>query len=143
MKLIKIFTIAIIVLGIVIVGFIVYFIIGIASLGVGTCKNQTISEAHSNDNYYNAVYYVRDCGATTDFSSQVKISKLKNRELFAGNEETVFVTGNDRNIKMEWVGEKDLRIIYSGNDQIFKQLNFWQDVKIGYAVLVENSENKK
>ena len=86
MELKKILKITIIALSVIMIGIVIYFVLGIASLGVGTCKNKMMSEALSSNNYYNAIYFVRNCGATTGYSSQVKLSKLRNKKLFSNNE---------------------------------------------------------
>src|SRR5438093_11136049 len=66
---------------------------GLASFGSGMCGNKQIAGSDSPDRRAKVVVFERDCGATTDFSTQVVIlppgEELGNR---SGN---VFVVDSD------------------------------------------------
>lgn len=46
---------------------------------VNPCNNQIVQEAVSPDGRYAATAFIRDCGATTDFSPQVFLRKTGDR----------------------------------------------------------------
>jgi hypothetical protein len=74
------------------------------STGCGLCRNEEQNRAKSPDGAAEAVLFQRDCGATTDFSTQISVlpsgSSLGDR---SGN---VFVAGanNDGAARASWGG---------------------------------------
>ena len=84
------------------------------------CGNQTVSEGFSPDKKYKFVVFVRDCGATTGFSTQVSVIKIdrKLRDDDSGNVLTVsdHYSGDWYNkyggadVKVEWTTNKKILI---------------------------------
>lgn len=76
-----------------------------------------------------AISFVRDCGATTDFSSQVSIipagQKLKNE---AGN---AFIAGGKIDLVLQWLSDGTLQI-RGGGGHVFKQEASVAGVKVVY-----------
>lgn len=100
------------------------------------CVNQILSETYSPNKQLKAVVFRRDCGATTNFSTQVSImnswEKLDN-----GNTGTVFVT--DSSAVVKWNGDGSLSIKYGAPCKIFTQceshlmLPFFQMVRVKFS----------
>jgi hypothetical protein len=92
-----------------------------------TCGNTSIETKMAPNGEYIATSYIRDCGATTDFSTQVKITH-------EGNEEIVFVmNGRDVDINLEWDKNNQLSIYYHGEpEEIFKLEKQWKSININF-----------
>lgn len=74
----------------------------------GMCGNEILQTELSPSGDYKAISFLRDCGATTDFSPQVSLLQkdagLKNT---AGN---IFIGNHSTKIKIKWVSSKVLEI---------------------------------
>lgn len=105
------------------------------------CANEILETVKSPDAHLQAVIFRRDCGATTDYSTQVSIlsasAELANR---SGN---VFVAdtnhsrapeqeGGGPKVKAEWLDNKSLKISYHSECRIFLQEAKQSGVKIIY-----------
>lgn len=79
-------------------------------------RNRTISP---NGNYV-ARELVRNCGATTDYSTLVKVSQS---EAYSDDEDVVFVARYDQEIRLIWKNDSILQIACDGckKADIFKQ----------------------
>lgn len=66
------------------------------ALGKGLCGNTLLNEARSPDGRYRLVTFERNCGATTDFSTQ--LSLLEAGEALANEAGNVFIADTDRGI---------------------------------------------
>ena len=73
------------------------------------CSNTTKSEVTSPDGKYVATAFIRDCGATTDFSPQVHLRPVGERVAQTGN---VFVGDHSDKIEIAWLSATQL-VIYS------------------------------
>ncbi|WP_333607767.1 DUF5412 family protein [Arsukibacterium sp.] len=77
----------------------------------GMCGNYIHTEVGSPDNRYKAVIFQRDCGATTDFSTQISIVK-KNTEL-KNNSGNIFVVRchpDSQAPELKWLSNTELLI---------------------------------
>jgi hypothetical protein len=73
------------------------------------CRNELISTNVSPDGNYEAHIFIRDCGATTDYSYQLSILKVgkevKNR---SGN-----TFASDGEFTVEWIDDQLIKVSYS------------------------------
>ncbi len=114
---------------------------------IAECNNEFIDKLESPSGKYVAFSFLRDCGATTDFSPQVTIMKksifnktanLKNR---AGN---VFIGNKSKNISIEWIEDDVLLIKHSCNSKnTFNQKTELLGVKIQYEKINVSEESKQ
>jgi len=97
------------------------------------CGNNPISEAVSPDGKYKAVLFQRDCGATTDFSTQISI--LKKDESLPNSGANTFATGNSQNVRYHWLDNDQLVIETDKTERIYLakekvRVGFWGRKKI-------------
>jgi hypothetical protein len=88
------------------------FLIGTGALllaGCGMCGNTVKNSAASPDGKYVATAFIRDCGATTDYSPQVYIGRPGKAVSGKGN---VFVGDHSSDIQVKWTSSTNL-MIYS------------------------------
>src|SRR5512132_2629104 len=101
------------------------------------CGNKVISDARSPDGRMTAIVFERDCGATTDFSTQVSILAADDplvtaptllRSTKSGN---VFVADTDDGtapagagggpvVEVAWLGPKRVRIAHDARARVFR-----------------------
>lgn len=97
-------------------------------------SNTVINEIESPDGKYIACYFVRDLGATTKQSYQLSIlNKGKKLGDTTGN---VFITYGEFDI--EWNKNDDLIVNIKNNEEIFKQLDKYKEIKIKYKTPESN-----
>ena len=72
------------------------------------CNDRIISSNASISSLHTAVHYVRDCGATTDYVTHIKIQNNINHK----NEAVFTMKGSteDRDMNMTWFGDNHLEI---------------------------------
>ncbi|MCH8536313.1 MAG: hypothetical protein LAT66_00960 [Alkalimonas sp.] len=121
----------IVVLPIVILGVILHTTAG------GMCGNEVYTEILSPDNRHKAVIFQRDCGATTDFSTQISVMKasahLPNK---SGN--TFIVRGHPKHFshQVRWLSNAELFIEKDLDGAEFKAEQSWgwrDKIKVSYA----------
>ncbi|MDP4527933.1 hypothetical protein Q3O59_02645 [Alkalimonas delamerensis] len=104
----------------------------------GICGNDIYAEIHSPDRRYKAIVFQRDCGASTDFSTQISILKnnaaLKNK---SGN--TFIVRGHPdaHALELKWLLNKELLINrqLDGSEVKAAQSQGWLNkIEVSYAV---------
>ncbi|HEY9049494.1 MAG TPA: hypothetical protein VIN08_26530 [Ohtaekwangia sp.] len=128
-----------------------YIAVGILyTYGTGDmCGNQMVKELTSPDGKYKAVVFIRDCGATTGFSTQVSIldntTALDND--MAGNilvmsdhasEGRMFAEGGAR-VNIAWINNRKLRIQYDPRTETYEQKTEWNDTEIVYEKYIPES----
>jgi Family of unknown function (DUF5412) len=98
----------------------------------GDCNNTIKSEVKSPDEKYVATLYVRDCGATTDFSTIVSLRAGSAN--FNGEEGRIFVIKGQPQVNILWTDKTSLRIecIKCSPDEIFKKEKSWEDINVSY-----------
>lgn len=96
-----------------------------------TCGESVEGEFPSPDGKYIATVFERNCGATTDFSSAVKI---RSRDSGFRIEEIVFLVKGSHDIKVTWTDSSTLKVICNAcsDNEIFKKENHWNKVEILY-----------
>jgi hypothetical protein len=103
------------------------------------CVNDVLSESLSPDGSKRAVLFLRDCGATTDFSWQISI--LGSKETLTNGAGNVIVLDNDHGavhemkVEVEWKGSDNLIVSYPDRARIFHQLTMIRGVRISYETV--------
>ncbi len=114
--------------------FVLSIICGLNIFGSGLFRNKEITRYDSLGKY-TAVVFIRDAGATTDFSYQIAIikkgTKLPNK---VGN---IFIceynNWHENNINVKWVNNKNVKIWYEEKGiTIFKKINKIKNIDIEY-----------
>ena len=122
-----------IIIGMVFVIFAVIVAIFFSTGGIfGDCSDDVMQRITSPDGQYEAELFVRNCGATTPFSTQVDISQNS-----SGDNLDVFYIKGIFSMRIQWIDSNNLKISYENVDReaIFKQVNDWQDIHISYELL--------
>ena len=101
------------------------------------CQNQIKMRQLSPNRELKAVVFVRDCGATTSFSSQIAIlessEKLTSRD--GGN---IYIVDEQLdNLKVKWLNNKKLLIETPkvSERKIFEQKRLFKGVEIEYRII--------
>ena len=71
------------------------------------CSDKIISKVSSPDGKFEATAFIRDCGATTDFSPQVYLCPKGEKMAKVGN---IFVGNHSDQIRIEWISATQLKI---------------------------------
>jgi hypothetical protein len=80
------------------------------------CGNEIFQQSRSPDGQHKVVVFLRSCGATTGFSTQVSILP-RDEELSDNDSGNTLICSDDfgrQEIKVEWEGDKRLKLFYSG-----------------------------
>jgi len=96
------------------------------------CANTEEARVTSPDSVWDGVAFTRDCGATTDYSSQVALVR-RSRSLpdRPGN---VFVYGHHTDIRLKWLARDSLNITYSSANPV-RQEHLVESIAIVYGKL--------
>jgi len=140
------------VIGAGIVVFAVVVAIALYAIADAMCQNEVLSDERSPDGKYRVVKFQRDCGATTDFSTQVSVIPawwyLRN---VSGN---LFVADTDHGkapsgagggpqVRVEWMSPSMLLVSYHPDARVFKSESAVGNVSVRYQVtdsLIDTSE---
>lgn len=99
---------------------------------VGECADIVRHEEVSPARDYVATVFERDCGATTDFSTQVVIRAAAQR-FDSSKAMPIFVAKGRPEITLVWGAKDALTISPQGMvEEPFTKLERWQDIKITY-----------
>ena len=116
------------------------FAIGLAGCGEAGCGNRVIEDVPSPNGRQHVVVFVRDCGATTDFSTQVSVLPAGEAVSDGGN---VFIVDADRGrapraahggpaVTTGWVSNDQLEIRYDQRVRVFRQERARGAMRISY-----------
>jgi hypothetical protein len=89
------------------------------------CGNDIKQELISPDGRYTATAFIRDCGATTDFSPQVYVRRTGKNMAATGN---VYIGDHSNEIKIRWLSANELEISSSG--KLVNALKEFEDIRI-------------
>ncbi len=95
------------------------------------CTNEVIQSVKSPTNKYIATVYIRDCGATTRFITQVNIRDVAKD--FSGDDwnGVVFAADNRAPLSINWEDEGTLKINYDSSTVRILRANYsWRNVKV-------------
>lgn len=104
-----------------------------------TCSDTVQSEAHSIDDRYVATVFERDCGATTDYSTNVSLRDSVEPFDSSQDENIVFTVGSQTTINVEWTAENAL-VLVASTENIFRRLESWRDVRVTYELAEARSQ---
>ncbi len=110
------------------------------------CENELVGEHPSPDGQYKAVLFVRDCGATTGFSTQVSL--LRSNEQVKSGSGNLFIADTDHGkvpsnlkggleVRIGWKGSKDIYIVHHENARVFKAEKIFNGINVDYRSLKE------
>jgi hypothetical protein len=119
---------------------IAYF--GVTSLGRGMCGNKELASVDAPDHRARLVVFERDCGATTDFSTQVVI--LRPGEELGDRSGDVFVVDSDHGrastgpgggpwVEASWVAPDSILIRFDDQARIFRQATIVGGIVVRYV----------
>lgn len=95
-------------------------------------NNTVVKELSSPDKKNKAVAFIRDCGATTDFSPQVSL--LKDNEQFRDDPGNLFVGYHSKFIDISWADNTTLVVLYDCKDSyISEKVDQVGKIKIKYT----------
>jgi hypothetical protein len=105
------------------------------------CSNTVLTDQASPDGHRHLVVFTRDCGASTDFSTQVSILTRSRSPTAGGN---VFIvdanhgavptdSGQGPTVRAEWVDARTVRLRYPAGARVFKQAARHDDTNVLYA----------
>ena len=119
----------------------------IASLSLSDCdmcRNSVMRQIKSPDRQYQAVIFERDCGATSDFSTQISIIRADKslRQNEVGN---IFRADSDHGavpvdakgliaVDVQWVDKRTLSIAYPAKARVFSHEPTAGDVAVRYSI---------
>lgn len=135
-----------------ILGAIAATIVGLVALAIGAlwyftqdlCANAVLAESAAPGGRIKAVVFGRDCGATTDFSTQVSILSASNS--LPNESGNVFVADRDHGkapagpgggpaIRVTWLSDQQLRIEHQSSTRIFKSEPLRKNVRVEYVII--------
>jgi hypothetical protein len=97
------------------------------------CGNSIQQRLVAPDGRYQAIAFIRDCGATTSESSQVAI--LRTGKDLGDRGGNVVVLEDSPTLSIEWVSKEELRVTYSTSAEVFKREEEVNGIRISYAVV--------
>jgi len=98
--------------------------------------NRVLKEVPSPNKQYRALLFERDCGATTNFSTQISLLTSSQSLQGTGNVLIVdFSVSKPSEVQVEWVENRRLRIRYVGREvRVFRQVHKLGAVAVVYDV---------
>jgi len=121
----------------------------VAFLEFGMCVNEVVSTVPSPDRRHHAVIFQRDCGATTDFSTQVTLDPLfLSRPLGVGNvwiadagrDEAPRAQWGGPEVSIAWTSPTNLRLLHHPRARIFRAEPTVGNIEIAYGYLEEKTQ---
>ena len=112
-------------------------------LTLDMCGNQVVAQIRSPDGRHKAVEFERDCGATTDFSTQVSVIK-SNKQLGSDSTGNAFRADSNHGsvpvhgagvmeLDIRWLNSNTLQIEYPGGARVFSRNSKVEHVSIQYV----------
>ena len=109
------------------------------------CGNEVVTEIRSPDGRHKAVEFQRDCGATTDFSTQVSVINSE-KKLGSGDAGNAFTADSNHGsvpvhaagpgvmeLDIKWLNSNTLQIEYPAGARVFSRNNKVGEVEIRYT----------
>jgi len=110
-------------------------LLGFLLAACNPCSDEILSETTSPDGVLTATFFIRNCGATTDFSSIVSIHRKS--EGFRNDDGIVFVANGQNQPTLNWTDAKTLSIECREctRTNIFRQVSALGNVDLVYHLL--------
>ena len=107
--------------------------------GCGLCGNAEVKEYLSPDRTMKVVVFTRDCGATTDFSTQVSVVHASESVPNGGG--NAFVVDSDhghasRAVDVHWVDARTIELSHDVGARVFKAETSVSGIRIVYSTAV-------
>ena len=127
---------------VVVIGILGYLAVG--GFDKSMCVVSVVRRVSSPDRRLEAVIFERDCGATTDFGTNLSVVKAGSAIADAGGNLLVadsdhgrapLDSGNVIHLLVEWIGSDSLVVRYDGRARLFQQAGQAQGVSVRYAVI--------
>ena len=97
------------------------------------CSDKIVKKLNSPDGKHVATAFIRDCGATTDFSPQVSL--LRKVDTRMNSPKNIFIGNHSQFIDIYWESDSVLVIVYNCSEEdIFKKSKNEFGIKIKYIV---------
>jgi hypothetical protein len=99
-------------------------------VGCAPCSDEVRAEVVSTDKALKATWFVRNCGATTDFSTIV--SAHRPDDSYRDRGDFVFVARGERPLRLEWTGPRQLTVECPGcgREDIFRRVTVLGNIDI-------------
>ncbi len=100
---------------------------------LGECGKYDVNKAQSSNQKFELEYYILNCGATSDYATQMKLKDLTlNTEEIVVNIRGNFISNeNVESVIVEWLNPNQVNITYNGQeDRIYKYQNQYKDISI-------------
>lgn len=90
-----------------------FYLLGCTNLNLlGECGYEYKARVINANSNYEAVHFIENCGATSDFYTLVQIRNIQNKK----NENVLLIKGHyDKEVKLSWKEKENLRIEFSGD----------------------------
>src|ERR1700687_2407420 len=92
----------------------------------GCCGYRVKARTNSPDNVPVATVYEVDCGATTDYATQVSVSRPSDN--YKDRDGILFIVKGQKNVNVKWTGDRSL---YVECDGCFAKAIFFENVRRG------------
>lgn len=111
-------------------------------IAAGRCVNHVLAEVPSPDGRIKAVVFERDCGATTDFSTQISILRTGVRLPNDGGNAFIADTdhgaapagpGGGPEVQVRWEGPRAVRITHDPEARVFRAERSVGSVAVRYS----------
>lgn len=101
-----------------------------------TCQTKVLNQMQSSDGKNTATVLVYECGATTDFSTQVMLSTDNQDPSIREPERIIFSAESyNSNVQVNWLTNSKLKVLYGGpKDSIFVMKEAYKDFQIEYEI---------
>lgn len=109
-------------------------LLGCLLLACNPCSDQVVSDVKAPEGVLTATSFLRNCGATTDFSSIVSVHR--NSVGFREDREIVFVAKGRHDLFVSWGGPKALSIRCPSctRKDIFRQVSALGDIDVSFDI---------
>jgi hypothetical protein len=99
----------------------------------GLCSNQLVRAVRSQDGIVEATWYVRNCGATTDFSTIVSVHQPNGS--YTDDSDLVFIAKGKYDLKLSWSGPRELTIDCKdcSRKNVFRETTHLGDIDINFS----------
>ena len=110
------------------------------------CENEIVEELQAPNKKFKAVIFIRDCGATTGYSTQVSI--LESSDQLGNHPGNTFILsdkiGNGLSfdkggakIKVMWSDDHSLKVYFDKETEFTRQIEELEEINIIYEQLVD------
>lgn len=116
-------------------------VLALDRLAASLCANELIETAISPDKQHKAILFERDCGATTDFSSQVSI--LDSDEDLPNAYGNTFIAEAERNgqraswvgpwVEIKWRSPNELEVSYDRTAEVYEKYETVESIRVIYV----------